>query len=72
MRPWQSRLLAALGPSFFILCAVLLWTVYRAWEGRLGPVPRWRMALFLVGAVLAFVMGGVATRERYRRMRRDD
>jgi hypothetical protein len=72
MRGWQSRILAALAPSFFILCGLLLWISYRAAQGRLGPVPRWRIVLYLVGALAAFVLGGVATREKYRRIRRDD
>jgi hypothetical protein len=65
-RSWLSPWLARLAPSFFIICCLLLWSAYRAAEGQMGPVSRGRIVLFLVAAVLAFVMGVIGTRERHR------
>jgi hypothetical protein len=61
--------MARLAPSFFIICALLLWESYRAVQGQLGRISGARVTLFLVGAVVSFVLGVVGTRERHRRMR---
>jgi hypothetical protein len=65
-RSWLSPWLARLAPSFFIICCLLLWSVYRAVQGQMGPVSGGCIALFLVAAVLAFVLGVIGTRERHR------
>lgn len=66
MRSWMSPWLARLAPSFFIIAVLLLWEVYQAAHGRLGPISRARVALFLIGALVSFVMGVIGTRERHR------
>jgi hypothetical protein len=66
MQRWLSPWLARLAPSFFIICCLLLWSAYRAAQGRLGPVSNARIVLFIVAAVLSFVLGVIGTRERHR------
>ena len=71
MRPWSSRIFAASGPSFFIVGMVLAWQGYKGAKGQLGKIEAWRVGLFLVAAMLSFVLGAIATREKYKRNRDD-
>ena len=62
LSPWLARL----SFSFLIGCGWLLWEAYRASQGRLGPVSSGRITLFLIGAVVCFVLAIVGVRERHR------
>ena len=64
MRPWLARL----SFSFFIVAAWLAWECYKGATGQLGNVSQGRLILFMVAAVLSFVMGVVGVRERHRPM----
>ena len=45
---------------------MLAWETYRALQGQLGPLPEWRIALFMIGAAACFAMGFLGVRERHR------
>ena len=62
LRAWLVRLSFTL----FIICGLLLWECYRAAHGQLGPVSSGRIILWLVGALLSFVLACVGVRERHR------
>lgn len=62
MRPWLARL----SFSFFVVGMVLGWEAYRAIQGQLGPLPAWRIALFMIGGAASFAMGFLGVRERHR------
>ena len=64
MQRWLSRL----SFSFFIVAAVLLWEVYKILQGQRGYVPQWRIGLYCIFAMLAFVLGGLGVRARHRPM----
>ena len=72
----MKRFIAAASFSFFIIAGLLAWEAYKGVSGQLGPIGGGRIALFLVGAVLSLVMGGLGIRERHKQMRemqdRDD
>ena len=67
----MQRWIARFSFSFFILAAVLAWEVYNIIQGRRGYVPQWRIALYCIAAMMAFVLGGVGVRARHR-MREDE
>ena len=68
MRPWLARF----SFSFFIVAAVLAWESYKGMRGDLGPISQWRIVLFMIAAVLSFVMGVSGVRERHRPRNDDD
>ncbi len=59
----MNRWLARFGFSFIILAAVLAWEGYRASGASAGTL---RIAMFLVGAAILFVLGLIGVRARHR------
>ena len=68
MRRWLSRL----SFSFFIVALLLIWQVYKSMTGRAAPLEQWRLALYLIAAVLAVVMGALGVRARHQRSDEED
>jgi hypothetical protein len=68
LRAWLARLSFTL----FILCGILLWESYRAAHGQLGQVSAGRITLWMIGALLSFVLACVGVRERHRPDRDDE
>ena len=68
MGSWTSpkRWLARLSFSFFILSGFLLWEVHQARQGLLGRISSGRIVLFMVGALVSFVLGVMGVRERHK------
>lgn len=62
LSPWLARF----SFSFFILGGWLLWQSYKAVQGQLGHVSSGQIILFLVGAMVSFVLGVVGVRERHK------
>ena len=62
MQQWLSRL----SYSFFILAVVLAWEAYNCATGRRGSVSGWRIALYVVAAMLTVVLGALGVRARHR------
>ena len=65
MNPRLSPWLARFSFSFFILSGLLAWESYKAVHGQLA-VSSGRIVLFMVGAVVSFVLAVVGVRERHR------
>jgi cytochrome c oxidase assembly factor CtaG len=61
-----ERWLARLSFSFFIIAAVLFWEMYKISQGERGPVPTWRIGVYVVGCLLAIVLGALGVRARHR------
>ena len=62
MQRWLSRL----SFSFFIVALLLVWLVYKSTTGGAAPLSEWRLALYLIAAALAVVMGALGVRARHR------
>ena len=63
----MQRWLARLSLSFFIVAALLCWELYNVLVGRRGQVSEARVALYMIAAVIAIVMGAMGVRVRHRR-----
>jgi cytochrome c oxidase assembly factor CtaG len=61
--------LARLAFSFFIVAALLVWEIYKTLDGQRGPVPSWRIGLYMIATVFAIVMGALGVRARHRLLR---
>jgi hypothetical protein len=66
MRSALSPWLARFSTSFIILGGFLLWESYKAVHGQLGSISTGRIVLFLIGALVSFVLAVVGIRERHR------
>jgi hypothetical protein len=57
MHKWLARL----SYSFFIVAAVLLWEA-----SKLGPGERWRLTVYVLGAVVCIALCAAGIRARHR------
>jgi hypothetical protein len=64
----MDRWLSRLSFSFFIFAMLLLWFIYKSKTGQAPPLSQARMAMYLVAAMLAIVMGMLGVRARHRAM----
>jgi len=62
----MDRWLARLSFSFFIIAAVLVWEIYKSMIGERGPVPQWRIVLYMVATVMCIALGAMGVRARHR------
>ncbi|HTL28923.1 MAG TPA: hypothetical protein VL282_06880 [Tepidisphaeraceae bacterium] len=62
----MDRWLSRLSFSFFIIAAVLVWEIYKSLIGERGPVPQWRIALYLLATVISITLGAMGVRARHR------
>jgi hypothetical protein len=62
----NSRWLARLTFSFFIVGTFLSWEGYKGANGELGPISKYRILLYFFASMLCYVMGVMGLRQRHR------